>query len=166
MTDKINEFEKLYGEAALEELTEAICNYNYGRNKTYGRITITELEYQDVINCQGEAYLQHGDDEIYLTFECGNWNGLVIKDFGDDATYKPMEHRMLVLKLDENNLSEKELELARLIFEQRKTEIKQLAFNMQYDLHFCPTEKIKNHYKEALLKFSIPLVQEWAEARA
>lgn len=169
MYEKTDEFTKLYGAEPLEQLTEAIWNYHTGENKTYGLITIIDLENYDVINCKGRAIFKRGEDEIYLTFECGNWDGLVIYDFGEYVDYKEITKQALVLKLDEaaivNRHGKEGLKIARAKFKSKEYEIKKIASSMRYDLYFSPTSKIKIYYKRLISEFGIPLIQEWVETK-
>ena len=140
------EFAQKYG----EDLGEEIFNCFYNREDSEN-VSIHSIHKIDAINYEFMATIyKDGEEVCEVSCRDGNWNGSEILDFGDISTPKRYATQYQLEIADSIKLDPEKYERAKKIFKlwQKEPWFKEMQSSINYDFHFDPCSKTKNHWKE------------------
>ena len=161
MSDLNIEFQNIYGEELTQRMWEAVFLHHEGGPSEVDGFYFFEHDYQDAINSTGYlSFIDKREDEILVSFTNGNIGGSTIEDFGPNASHErpPIVRRRFI---PARHIIGEKREFANKILSfwlQNDTHlVKTKQDNMNYDLHFSPTYKIRKYYEDFAAKFSMEI---------
>ncbi|MBS1065888.1 hypothetical protein JK164_07940 [Gluconobacter kondonii] len=140
-----------YGEKAGEEVMERIADAMWTR-KGDDRLRINNFHTLNACNHVADGDIEHAGEWFSFSIESGNWNGTVIRGWGDldqVTAYDPP--RPTVYDLMPRDRS---LEIARpgmfrvYLLWRREKWFQDLAQSYNYDRHFAPGGKTETYWRE------------------
>ena len=144
-------FCKKYGEDAYQRIFENIIG-----DAEHSDVWICETHQNDAINSAGTGiYYPDGDEhgrQVSFSWSDGNNNGSTIDEFSEDRlvenTYYATVYRLRIASHVDTSTYEKAWTIAHVFNAWREEDwFKKIQAEATYDMHFCPTDKIKSHYK-------------------
>lgn len=142
-----------------EELAERIFLVFYGDVEDE-RVYISRAHKHDAINSVFCAHVQLDDIEVSVYAEDGNMVGSRIIEWTDQGNFnfpKLLTNRY-ELALDESNIPEKSLSFMRYQHSRKHPIREEMETKINYDFHFCPTDKIRNYWEKEAAKYGWVIV--------
>lgn len=148
--NRTQEFLEIYGDEMFDLLFDVA--YNYVKND---RVSIIDLEYTNRINSYGIAdiFMENDVDHYYpieVHFTSNDFDGSQIVDFGTDVSIPKKTATIRRFVLDVSRINEKDLTLMENKYAAMKDVIQKKESEYNYDIHFEPSNRIDNHYRDWL----------------
>lgn len=131
------------------DILERITDAHWNGEDMHG-VHFTDQYMHDAINYTLSGTIDV-DGELYgFIIDDGNWNGTQVIEWGladDVGIYKPpVKESLTFIPIRPHSLTENMLKV---YLSWKETEwFKKKAGEMNYDLHFCPSLKIRNYYED------------------
>lgn len=151
-----------YGETVSENLLQTICEAIYADRNENG-VRIIDKCRHDAINCTATGILEHDGQEFKFVIEDGDWNGTVIREWGDPETVADYEHpKPPVYDMVPTNPNLKEERPAMwgvyLIWKTQEW-FQEILKDYAYDRHFAPGSKTEQYYREKAAQKGLRIVR-------
>jgi hypothetical protein len=162
---KTEEFCRLYGEDRLQQIVEE----SFGDKPSPG-LTFSHIEHHDAINRTIKGYFDHEGEEVCFDVDDGNWNGTVVREFGEDTNLDPPTgHYARLFDMRPQDqwaalpLRTALIDLYRSWCKGEVGDFKKTEEAYAYDAHFAPGIKTTNHYSAYASKVGVVIAGEWVE---
>lgn len=162
MADEHPEFAKFcahYGDAVAIGFLEELCDAMFTRKSD--RIYISDVHQHNACNHTVTGILNHDGKEFCFIIESGDWNGTVVRHFGEELRhFEPPPPPIYDMVPINPNLEKERPEMYRVYLAWKKLDwFQELLRNYAYDRHFQPGVKIEGYYKNKALEKGLRIVR-------
>jgi hypothetical protein len=135
-----------------EDLLQRVCEAHYANDENAEGISFDVRHMHDAVNYTINGSVEFEGKQYRFTIDDGNWNGTVVREWGDEETVglyeppPPTQYDMIPL---DPHLKVKRPHMWKVYLLWRKEEwFKELIRSYTYDSHFAPGGKTETYWRD------------------